>query len=216
MGPQARPATHLPRALRSRHRQLHARARRHCSCADGRFGKLAGCGPSMLAWLQWRCLEALPGTWATGGLLPQGEDADYKWAITVMWFWIKGFLGCFGVVLSIAWVLQLILYVFISPPASPFLNAMFTRLDKVFGLFGVLAFAIFCFYLIRAPDCCCARVFGRGREGECMHAHACSGVCLHLMLCCTHTSPVLHVKDKYSDLLCAAQWPPSRAAPRWD
>ena len=70
------------------------------------------------------------------------------WAITVMWFWIKGFLGCVGVVISVAWVLQVILYVFISPPASPFLNGMFTKLDKAFGLFGTLAFAIFCFYLI--------------------------------------------------------------------
>ena len=89
-------------------------------------------------------LSAIVCTW-------QGEDADYKWAITVMWFWIKGFLGLFGVVLSVCWILQLILYVFISPPASPFLNKLFTRLDHVFGLFGVLAFAIFCFYLIRAP-----------------------------------------------------------------
>ena len=72
------------------------------------------------------------------------------WAITVMWFWIKGFLGCLGVVISVTWVLQVLLYVFISPPATPFLNTMFTKLDKAFGLFGTLAFAIYCFYLIRA------------------------------------------------------------------
>ena len=86
----------------------------------------------------------------------QGEDPDYMWAITVMWFWIKGFLGCVGVAISIAWVLQVILYVFISPPASPFLNSMFTRLDRAFGLFGTLAFAIFCFYLIGAAKALCA------------------------------------------------------------
>ena len=78
----------------------------------------------------------------------QGEDPDYMWAITVMWFYAKLLFGMLGVVLSVCWLVQVIVYIFIHPPATPFLNAMFTRLDKVFGLFGVAAFALFCFYII--------------------------------------------------------------------
>lgn len=70
------------------------------------------------------------------------------WAITVMGFYAKAGFGLLGVVLSVCWLLQVILYIFIQPPPTPFLNLLFTRLDRVFGLFGVAAFALFCFYII--------------------------------------------------------------------
>lgn len=70
------------------------------------------------------------------------------WAITVIGFYLKLLFGVLGVVLSVCWIVQVVVYVFIQPPASPFLNSLFTRLDSVFGLFGVAAFALFCFYII--------------------------------------------------------------------
>jgi LMBR1 domain-containing protein 1 len=48
--------------------------------------------------------------------------------------------------------LQVILYMFAYPPISPFLNSLFTTLDRVFPLFGTTAFALFCFYLIGGCD----------------------------------------------------------------
>lgn len=83
----------------------------------------------------------------------QSTDPDYTWAITVMTFYLKGLFGVLGVVLSICWLLQVLLYIFVYPPVTPFLNTMFTSLDNAFPLFGTLAFGIFCFYLIGMPSC---------------------------------------------------------------
>lgn len=56
---------------------------------------------------------------------PQSEDPDYKWAMTVMGFYLKFVLGIIGLGVSITWVLQVILYVLIDPPVTPFLNTAF-------------------------------------------------------------------------------------------
>lgn len=89
----------------------------------------------------------------------QSTDPDYAWAITVMTFYAKGLFGLVGVVLSICWLLQVLLYIFVYPPVTPFLNTMFTRLDDAFPLFGTLAFGIFCFYLIgESPSQICTRL----------------------------------------------------------
>ena len=82
------------------------------------------------------------------GLL-QGEDPDYMWIITVIMFWVKLVAGILGGCVSILWLAQVVAYIFTYPPLDPFLNTVFTKLDSVFPLFGTLAFAIFCFYLIR-------------------------------------------------------------------
>lgn len=82
----------------------------------------------------------------------QSTDPDYSWAITVMTFYLKGIFGVVGVVLSICWLLQILLYIFVYPPVSPFLNNLFTKLDSAFPLFGTVAFGIFCFYLIGTLD----------------------------------------------------------------
>ena len=81
----------------------------------------------------------------------QSTDPDYAWAITVMTFYLKGIFGAVGVVLSICWLLQILLYIFVYPPVTPFLNTLFIKLDSAFPLFGTVAFGIFCFYLIGAP-----------------------------------------------------------------
>lgn len=70
------------------------------------------------------------------------------WAITVLMIWFKLFLGVLGIVLSLFWLLHVVLYIFLQPPPTPFLNWFFIKLDHVFPLLGTLAFSLFCFYLI--------------------------------------------------------------------
>ena len=81
----------------------------------------------------------------------QSTDPDYAWAVTVIIFYLKLLFGVVGVVLSICWLLQILLYIFVYPPVTPFLNTLFTDLDNAFPLFGTVAFGIFCFYLIGMP-----------------------------------------------------------------
>lgn len=57
-------------------------------------------------------------------------------------------MGCICVVVSFIWMLHIVLYVFIQPPATPMLNDFFIALDDFFPLFGVSFFGLFCFYLI--------------------------------------------------------------------
>ena len=86
----------------------------------------------------------------------QGEDPDYMWIVTVVMFWVKLVVGILGGCVTILWLAQVVAYIFTYPPLDPFLNNIFTALDSVFPLFGTLAFAIFCFYLIRellTPSC---------------------------------------------------------------
>jgi len=56
--------------------------------------------------------------------------------------------GILSLVLSIVWIIHVILYTFVQPPVSPFLNAYFVALDRVFPLFGTLTYAIFSVYLL--------------------------------------------------------------------
>ena len=86
--------------------------------------------------------------WDLLAMLLQSDDPGYVWALTVLGFWLKLAVGVVGTILSICWLLQVILYNFVSPPTSPFLAQVFITLDGIFPLFGTLAFAIFCFYLI--------------------------------------------------------------------
>jgi len=57
-------------------------------------------------------------------------------------------LGFLSLLLSIVWVLHIILYVFIQPPPSQFLNEYFIALDNFFPLFGTVTYGIFTFYLL--------------------------------------------------------------------
>jgi len=58
--------------------------------------------------------------------------------------------GIASVVLSVMWFIHILLYVFISPPPTLFLNSLFMKLDDAFPLFGVLAYAAFASYLLFA------------------------------------------------------------------
>ena len=95
-----------------------------------------------------KCLHSSHASMTCDAAL-QGEDPDYMWIITVIMFWVKLVVGILGGCVTILWLAQVVAYIFTYPPLDPFLNTIFTALDNVFPLFGTLAFAIFCFYLIR-------------------------------------------------------------------
>lgn len=80
----------------------------------------------------------------------QGEDRDTKWVLYVLSFWFSLFGGILFAVVAISWVIHIVVYVIVDPPLHPFLNSMFEALDDVFVFFGVIAFSIWCFFLILA------------------------------------------------------------------
>jgi len=55
-----------------------------------------------------------------------------------------------GGLMTFFWFLHIVLYIFVQPPASLFLNEFFAVLDDAFSLFGVTAYAMFSFYLLFA------------------------------------------------------------------
>ncbi|EFJ25674.1 hypothetical protein SELMODRAFT_413555 [Selaginella moellendorffii] len=79
---------------------------------------------------------------------PQGEKADTSWAVTVLFYLAKLVFGILGLALSIIWLLHIIVFMLVNPPAFPFLNQVFIQLDSAWGLLGTTAFAIFCYYLV--------------------------------------------------------------------
>ncbi|XP_024968105.1 LIMR family protein At5g01460-like isoform X2 [Cynara cardunculus var. scolymus] len=83
-------------------------------------------------------------------MYPQGEKAETTWAMTILGYLAKLVLGVFGLIVSIAWVVHIVIYLLIDPPLSPFLNEVFIKLDDAWGLLGTAAFAFFCFYLLLA------------------------------------------------------------------
>ncbi|KNC53710.1 LIMR family protein [Thecamonas trahens ATCC 50062] len=66
------------------------------------------------------------------------------------WYVFDLVLGIFCGLASFLWVLHIILYMMVDPPASPFLNDMFIDLDKAFPLFGTSAYALFTLFLLWA------------------------------------------------------------------
>lgn len=78
---------------------------------------------------------------------PQGEDPAYSWTVTVIMFWVKLFGGLLCLAMSVTWILQIILYILIDPPATPLLNDLFIEASNVFPLFGTALFGLFVFYL---------------------------------------------------------------------
>lgn len=81
-------------------------------------------------------------------IYPQGEDRDVSWTVTVMGYYLHLATGVICAGLSVMWMLHIVLYMFIDPPVTPFLNRFFVDMDKAFGLFGTGSFALFCFYLV--------------------------------------------------------------------
>jgi LMBR1 domain-containing protein 1 len=73
----------------------------------------------------------------------EGGGSPVKWAVTLA-------MGVVGALLSLLWVLHIILYSVISPPAASFLNGYFVALDSFFPLFGTVSYGIFAFYILWA------------------------------------------------------------------
>jgi len=71
-----------------------------------------------------------------------------------LWYLLKLVLGLISIVLSITWVIHIIIFVLPPYPYNPFLNNFFITLSQVggantgFPLFGIIAFAIYGFYLL--------------------------------------------------------------------
>lgn len=79
---------------------------------------------------------------------PQGENPDYKWVAIVIMYFVKLVGGILAAMLTILILLQIVLYMLISPPVTPLLNTVFIDLDNVFGLFGTVAFGVVSYYMI--------------------------------------------------------------------
>jgi len=58
------------------------------------------------------------------------------------------FFGVFGVIISLAWVIQICIGVLPNEPLTPFLNGYLRWFDGFFPLFGVLSVAILSMYLL--------------------------------------------------------------------
>jgi LMBR1 domain-containing protein 1 len=80
-------------------------------------------------------------------VFPQGEDPAYSWTVTVIMYWVKLIGGIIALAITVAWCLQIILYILIDPPVTPLLNDLFLAANGVFPLFGTFLFAVFVFYL---------------------------------------------------------------------
>ncbi|KAG2444566.1 hypothetical protein HXX76_001311 [Chlamydomonas incerta] len=83
-------------------------------------------------------------------VFPQGEDGEVRWVLFMLGFYVLAVMAVVGFCLSCMWIAQIIAYMLPPVPLSPLLNEMFVALDNVFPLFGVIAFAIFCLYLMVA------------------------------------------------------------------
>jgi hypothetical protein len=96
---------------------------------------------------------------------------------------LTGVLGLIGVCASGAWLAHIIVYMLPPIPIHPLLNDVFIRLDGVFPLFGVAAFAAFCAYLMGAVLGACLppktlllfAKLGTGRMHDSLHSCALHG-----------------------------------------
>lgn len=86
--------------------------------------------------------------WQLERVYPQGEDGEVRWVLFMMGFWVTGFMGILGIFLSLAWLIQIAVYMLPPYPIAPFLNTMFVALDAQFALLGVAAFAGFVLYMM--------------------------------------------------------------------
>lgn len=78
----------------------------------------------------------------------QGQDGEVRWVMYQLGYIATGMLGVIGVGVSGCWLAHIIVYMLPPVPIHPLLNDVFIKLDNVFPLFGVGAFAAFCGYLM--------------------------------------------------------------------
>ena len=81
-------------------------------------------------------------------LYPQGEGDP--WLVTQVKALGALVLGVLSVGASASWLLHIVIYMFVQPPPSAFLNELFIGLDEAWPLLGTTAFALFAFYMM----CC--------------------------------------------------------------
>ena len=79
---------------------------------------------------------------------PKGEDGEARWVLYQLGYIALGVGGVVGLCVSLMWLAHIIVYMLPPVPIHPLLNEVFIKLDAVFPLFGVTAFAGFCFYLL--------------------------------------------------------------------
>jgi len=70
----------------------------------------------------------------------------------ILWGYAKLVTGIVSMILSLTWIIHICVFIVPSSPVTPFLNTFFITLEDAFGggfpLFGVLAFAIWSYYLL--------------------------------------------------------------------
>ncbi|EFJ04658.1 hypothetical protein SELMODRAFT_432210 [Selaginella moellendorffii] len=76
------------------------------------------------------------------------QQEDTSWALTVLFYLAKLVFGILGLALSIIWLLHILVFMLVNPPAFPFLNQVFIQLDSAGDLLGTTPFAIFCYYFV--------------------------------------------------------------------
>mmetsp|Transcript_21904 Transcript_21904/g.37447 ORF Transcript_21904/g.37447 Transcript_21904/m.37447 type:complete len:440 (-) Transcript_21904:1453-2772(-) len=81
-------------------------------------------------------------------VFPQGEDGDVRWVLFMLGFFVTGFFGVAGIVISLAWLVHIAVYMLPPLPIYPMLNNLLIVLDNAFSLLGVAAFAGLCLYLM--------------------------------------------------------------------
>jgi hypothetical protein len=78
----------------------------------------------------------------------QGQDGEVRWVMYQLGYIFTGLMGLIGLCVSGCWLAHIIVYMLPPIPIHPLLNEVFIKLDRVFPLFGVAAFAAFCGYLL--------------------------------------------------------------------
>lgn len=81
---------------------------------------------------------------------------------------VKLFFGIITLLISLLWVIHIIVYMLVSPPADLFLNKYLAWFDTWFPLFSVLSYTLFAGYMLA---CCIKGCFKFGIRFFCMKIH---------------------------------------------
>jgi len=79
-----------------------------------------------------------------------GKASLWKLILGIVWGWAQIPLIIFGIIIAFIWLLQIVLYMSVTPPIFGFLNYAFIWLDQLFPLLGSSLYAFFTFYLLVA------------------------------------------------------------------
>ena len=104
--------------------------------------------------------------------ISRGMQKDYNPLIP----YVSLFFGILSGIITLLWVLHIILYMLVKPPATPFLNYYFVQFDGWFPLFGILSVALFAGYLL---ICVISGLFKVGVRCMCitLHVHCVACAC---------------------------------------